>query len=200
MTASDDSVTNSRDLCAGERTRMELHQSPNGTEPLIQSEARAALRAAVEPFERPSAACAVWQLSTSAGLYVATLALMYWSLRFSYWLTLIFALPAAGFLARTFIVQHDCGHGSYFGSKRANDILGSALGVLTRAPYGNWRRQHAQHHNLDRREHGVDTYTARLTVEEHRSRSPFRHLLYRLPRHAGAAPEDYAGLDRILHR
>jgi len=111
---------------------------------------------------------------------------MYWSLGISYWLTLALALPAAGFLVRTFIVQHDCGHGSFFGSKRANDMLGSVLGVLTLAPYGNWRRQHAQHHanwnNLDRREHGADIYTACLTVEEYRSRSSFRRLLYRLPR------------------
>jgi omega-6 fatty acid desaturase (delta-12 desaturase) len=187
MTASDDSITKSRDPCADEQTRMEPHQSPNGSERFIQSETRAALRAAVEPFERPSTARAVWQICSSAGLYVATIALMYWSLHFSYWLTLIFAFPAAGFLVRTFIVQHDCGHGSFFGSKRANDILGSIFGVLTLAPYGNWRRQHAQHHanwnNLDRREHGADIYSACLTVEEYRSRSPFRRLLYRLPRH-----------------
>src|SRR5579864_8747871 len=135
-----------------------------------------ALRAAVAPFQQPDASRAVWQLLSSAGLYVATLALMYWSLRVSYWLTLALAFPAGGFLVRTFIVQHDCGHGSFFASQRANDILGSVCGVLTLAPYGNWRRQHAQHHanwnNLDRREHGADIYSACLTVKEYRSRSP----------------------------
>jgi len=150
-------------------------------------EARAALRAAVEPFERPSTPRAVWQICTSVGLYAATLSLMYWSLHLSYWLTLLLAFPASGFLVRTFIVQHDCGHGSFFGSTRANDVLGSVLGMLTLAPYGNWRRQHTQHHanwnNLDRREHGADIYTACLTVEEYRSRSSFQRLLYRLPRH-----------------
>lgn len=150
-------------------------------------ETRTALRDAVKPFERPSTARAAWQICSSAGLYMATIALMYWSLGISYWLTLALALPAAGFLVRTFIVQHDCGHGSFFGSKRANDMLGSVLGVLTLAPYRNWRRQHAQHHanwnNLDRREHGADIYSACLTVEEYRSLLPFARLLYRVPRH-----------------
>jgi omega-6 fatty acid desaturase (delta-12 desaturase) len=153
----------------------------------MQDDNRAALRAAVEPFQRPIAARACRQLFSSLGLYVVTLALMYWSLHLSYWLTLAIAFPAAGLLVRTFIVQHDCGHGSFFGSQRANDVVGSICSVLTLAPYGNWRRQHAQHHanwnNLDRREHGADIYTACLTVDEYRSRSPMQRLLYRLPRH-----------------
>lgn len=188
VSASDGSVTDSRDRSAGERTREQPHGGLDGTERSIGSETRAALRAAVEPFEHPSLPRALWQICSSALLYVATVALMYWSLHLSYWLTLALALPASGFLVRTFIVQHDCGHGSFFDSKRANDILGSIFGVLTLAPYGNWRRQHMQHHanwnNLDRREHGADIYTACLTVEEYRSRSPFRRLIYRLPRHA----------------
>jgi omega-6 fatty acid desaturase (delta-12 desaturase) len=153
----------------------------------ISIESRAALRAAVEPFERPSVARASWQLFSSLGFYMAALALMYWSLGLSYWLTLALAFPAAGFLVRTFIVQHDCGHGSFFGSPRANDIVGTVCSVLTLAPYQNWRRQHSQHHanwnNLDRREHGADIYTACLTVKEYQSLPPLRRLLYRLPRH-----------------
>lgn len=153
----------------------------------MQVDDRTALRAAAVPFQQPDTRRAVGQLASSIGLYVTTLALMYWSLHLSYWLTLALAFAAAGFLVRTFIVQHDCGHGSFFGSQRANDILGSVCGVLTLAPYGNWRRQHAQHHanwnNLDRREHGADIYTACLTVEEYRSRAPLQRLLYRLPRH-----------------
>jgi omega-6 fatty acid desaturase (delta-12 desaturase) len=165
-----------------------VRERPKGTPgDLTQDHTRAALRAAVEPFQRPSTARAVWQLVSSAGLYVATLALMYWSLHLSYWLTLVLAFPAGGFLVRTFIVQHDCGHGSFLGAKRANDMLGSICSLLTLAPYANWRRQHAQHHanwnNLDRREHGADIYSACLTVEEYRARSSFQRLLYRLPRH-----------------
>jgi acyl-lipid omega-6 desaturase (Delta-12 desaturase) len=155
--------------------------------PKMQIDARATLRAAVAPFEKPSLALGIVQLFTSAGLYLAAVALMYWSLHVSYWLTLALAFPAAGFLVRTFIIQHDCGHGSFFASQRANNILGAILGVLTLAPYQNWRRQHSQHHanwnNLDRRESGADIYSTCLTVEEYRERSPWQRLLYRLPRH-----------------
>lgn len=172
------------DNCGDQAT---THDNP-GMDPADDAKTRgSALRAAVAPFQQPHAARAIWQLTSSAGLYVATLALMYWSLHLSYWLTLALAFPAGGFLVRTFIVQHDCGHGSFFGSRRANDILGSVCGVLTLAPYGNWRRQHAQHHadwnNLDRAEHGADIYSSCLTVREYRSRSPTQRLFYRLSRH-----------------
>lgn len=148
---------------------------------------RLALRAAVSPFENASIAIGAWQIVTSIGLYLAALAAMYWSLHVSYWLTLALAFPAAGLLVRVFIVQHDCGHGSFFASLRANNILGAICGVLTLAPYQNWRRQHSQHHanwnNLDRRESGTDIYSTCLTVDEYRARSPRERLLYRLPRH-----------------
>lgn len=148
---------------------------------------RMGLREAVGLFQQPDATRAIWQIASSVVLYITTLVVMYWSLHLSYWLTLALVFPACGFLIRTFIIQHDCGHGSFLGSKRANDIVGSVCGVLTLVPYENWLRQHAQHHanwnNLDRREHGADIYSACLTVQEYRSRSPTRRLLYRLPRH-----------------
>lgn len=151
------------------------------------STSRAQLRAAIAPFERPNISRSVWQLVTSVGLYVGALALMYWSLHFSYWLTLALALPAGALLVRVFIVQHDCGHGSFFASRFANDFVGRICGVLTLAPYQHWRRQHAQHHanwnNLDRRESGADIYSTCLTVAEYRALSPWRQFLYRLPRH-----------------
>jgi omega-6 fatty acid desaturase (delta-12 desaturase) len=153
----------------------------------MPSQSRAALRAAVEPFERPSIALAALQLVTSAGLYLAILALMYWSLNVSYWLTLALAFPAAGLLVRTFIVQHDCGHGSFLKSQRANDIIGALCGVLTLAPYQSWRRQHSQHHanwnNLDRRESGADIYSSCLTVAEYGALPPRQRFFYRLWRH-----------------
>lgn len=152
---------------------------------------RNALRAAVAPFEKPSLPLGIWQIATSIGLYAATLAAMYWSLHISYWLTLALALPASGLLVRIFIVQHDCGHGSFFASPRANDILGRICGVITLAPYQNWRRQHSQHHsnwnNLDRRESGADIYSACLTVAEYRAMSRREKFLYRLPRHPAVA-------------
>ncbi len=149
------------------------------------------MRVAVVPFENPSLALGVLQLGTSIGLYLATIAAMYWSLQVSYWLTLALAFPASGFLVRTFIVQHDCGHGSFLRSPLANNVIGAVCGVLTLAPYWSWRRQHAQHHanwnNLDRRESGADIYSTCLTVKEYRAYTPWQRLLYRLPRHPALA-------------
>lgn len=148
---------------------------------------RAALRAAVAPFEAPSLARGLIQIGTSIGFYLAAVGLMYWSLGVSYLLTLALAFPAAAFLVRVFIVQHDCGHGSFFASKRGNDILGAMCGVLTLAPYAHWRRQHAGHHanwnNLDRRESGADIYSVCLTVAEYRALSSRQRFFYRLWRH-----------------
>ena len=157
----------------------------------MQTETRTTLRNAVVPFEKPSLGLGLLQLVTSIGLYLATIAAMYWSLGISYWLTLGLAFPAAGFLVRTFIVQHDCGHGSFFRSPLANNVVGAFCGVLTLAPYWSWRRQHAQHHanwnNLDRRESGADIYSTCLTVEEYKAYTPWQRLLYRLPRHPALA-------------
>ncbi|GAA0541386.1 fatty acid desaturase [Rhizomicrobium palustre] len=145
------------------------------------------MRAAVAPFEKSNPIRATVQIATSIGFYVATVALMYWSLSVSYLLTFLLAFPAAAFLVRTFIVQHDCGHGSFFASKRANAVLGAICGVLTLAPYAHWRRQHAGHHanwnNLDRRESGADIYSVCLTVAEYRALSPRQRFFYRLWRH-----------------
>ena len=88
-----------------------------------------------------------------------------------WWLSLLIAIPAAGFLVRLFMIQHDCGHGAFFRNRTANDWVGRVIGVLTMTPYDFWRRTHAIHHatsgNLDRRGIGdVDT----LTVQEYLSR------------------------------
>jgi omega-6 fatty acid desaturase (delta-12 desaturase) len=100
------------------------------------------------------------------------------------WASLLIALPAAGFLVRLFIIQHDCGHGAFFAGRLANDWVGRVLGVLTLTPYDWWRHTHAIHHatagNLDRRGIGdVDT----LTLREYRARSWMGRLRYRLYRH-----------------
>jgi acyl-lipid omega-6 desaturase (Delta-12 desaturase) len=152
----------------------------------MRTPTRAELRAAVAPFEGPDTTSAVRQVVTSIGFYVGVVVAMYWSLGISYWLTLALSVPAAFMLVRVFIIQHDCGHGSFLVSKKANDVLGAICGVLTLAPYANWRRQHAGHHanwnNLDRRESGADLYSACLTVQEYCAMSRLRRLLYRLPR------------------
>lgn len=100
-----------------------------------------------------------------------------------YWLSALLTLPAAGFLIRLFIIQHDCGHGSFFRSRAANDLLGQAISLVTLTPYRNWRMVHAVHHatsgNLDRRGAG-DINT--LTVAEYRALSGLRRLAYRFYR------------------
>jgi omega-6 fatty acid desaturase (delta-12 desaturase) len=94
---------------------------------------------------------------------------------------------AAGFVVRIFVIQHDCGHGSFFKSRRANDALGLLCSIITLTPYAHWRRQHAGHHavwnNLDRRLSGSDIYSTCLTVAEYRSLTLWGRLFYRLARH-----------------
>lgn len=101
-----------------------------------------------------------------------------------YWFSLVLTIPAAGFLLRLFIIQHDCGHGSFLRRRGSNDWLGRVLGILTLTPYDYWRRSHAIHHatsgNLDSRGIGdIDT----LTVREYLASPWWRRLKYRLYRH-----------------
>ncbi len=105
----------------------------------------------------------------------------------SLWLTLGLALPAAELVVRLFIIQHDCGHGSFFRSRRLNDGLGRFCSAFTFTPYAFWRRQHTAHHatfnNLDRRDSGVDIYSTCATLREYQAFTPGRRLLYRVSRH-----------------
>lgn len=116
---------------------------------------------------------------------------MYWSLQLSYWLTLVLAVPTGALLVRVFIIQHDCGHGSFFVSKRANNLMGMFCSLLTLTPYANWRRQHAGHHanwnNLDKRYSGLDIYSTCMTVKEYRALTGWKRLIYRVSRHPLAA-------------
>ncbi|HXT14970.1 MAG TPA: fatty acid desaturase [Gemmatimonadaceae bacterium] len=97
---------------------------------------------------------------------------------------LLLALPTAGLLVRTFILMHDCAHGSFFASRRLNDVVGFLTGVVTLTPFAQWRRDHALHHassgDLDRRGHG-DVPT--LTVREYLAKTPRAQLGYRIIRH-----------------
>jgi omega-6 fatty acid desaturase (delta-12 desaturase) len=117
--------------------------------------------------------------------FVAMWALAWAALHFGYWwLSLLLAVPAAGFLVRLFMIQHDCGHGAFFRHRLANDWVGRIIGVLTLTPYDFWRRTHAIHHagsgHLERRGIGdIDT----LTVNEYLARSFWGRLGYRLYRH-----------------
>lgn len=140
-------------------------------------------RKAVAPYQKPSLQLSSWQLVNSIIPYFALLAAMFWSMQFSYWLTLALSVFAAGFLMRIFIIFHDCGHGSFFASNKANAFWGFITGVLTLTPYYYWRRDHAIHHatvsDLDRRGIG-DVKT--LTVQEYLSLSKWQRLVYRLYR------------------
>ena len=133
---------------------------------------------------------AIFQLATTFIPLAATFYLMYLSLSLPYVVTLALAFPAAGLLVRTFIIMHDCGHGSFFKSRRANEIVGWITGVMTLTPFAQWRKDHALHHassgDLDRRGHGdIDTITVReylaLSAADRRKyrfkRNPFVMLL-----------------------
>jgi omega-6 fatty acid desaturase (delta-12 desaturase) len=108
---------------------------------------------------------------------------MYLSLDISYWLTLLLSLPTAGFLVRLFIIQHDCGHGSFFNSRKVNDLTGMLCSIFTLVPYHYWQKSHAIHHanagNLEHRGIG-DIYT--MTVNEYLQQPRWRKLIYRLYR------------------
>lgn len=137
-------------------------------------------------YARPDRKKAIWQIVTSIGpyllLWAAMLALMQSNL--PYVLTLALAFVAAGFVIRTFIIFHNCCHGSFFATRRANQILGTITGILTFTPYEPWRLSHARHHttvgNLDRRGSG-DVYT--MTVEEYRAAPRWKRWGYRAFRH-----------------
>ena len=134
-------------------------------------------------YKDPDPRRSVFQLVLSAVLFAGTWLLMYLTHRHAYWLTLLLAVPAAFFLIRLFIIQHDCGHGSFFRSSRVADAVGSVLGVLTLTPYHYWKKTHAMHHatsgNLEHRGFGdIDT----LTVQEYLALSRWRRIGYRLYR------------------
>ena len=139
--------------------------------------------ATLTKYKRPSRLKSGWQIVNSFVPFACLWYLMYLSTFWSYWLTLLLAVPAAGFLVRIFIIQHDCGHHSYFRNRYVNDLLGQACGMLTLTPYYLWRRTHARHHSssgdLNHRGQGD---VGVLTVEEYRARSRFGRLKYRLYR------------------
>jgi omega-6 fatty acid desaturase (delta-12 desaturase) len=147
----------------------------------VSSEKSQVWRESVAPHELPSLRRSLVDLATSVVPYLALTVLMYASLEVSVWITLALAIPAAGFLLRTFIVFHDCTHGSFMPTKRGNRWVGRFAGLLVFQPFANWGHNHAVHHgtagDLDRRGTG-DVMT--LTVEEYESRDWAGRLGYRL--------------------
>jgi omega-6 fatty acid desaturase (delta-12 desaturase) len=147
------------------------------------SEAVLSWKKVVQEYRKPSLRRSTWQIVNTLAPYAALWGLMIWMVDISYIVTLVLAVIAAGFLARTFIIFHDCGHGSFMESRRANDFWGFVTGVLTFTPYRQWRHMHALHHansgDLDRRGPG-DIWT--LTVQEYLESSRGKRFAYRLAR------------------
>jgi omega-6 fatty acid desaturase (delta-12 desaturase) len=151
-------------------------------EPLIDlTEQPLAGRSALALHMTPRVWPALFDLATSVAAYLVLVAGMFLATSVSYLLVLVLAIPAAGFLIRSFIVFHDCAHGSFLPSKRANATLGAMLGVVLFTPFAWWRHKHAVHHatsgDLDRRGTG-DIQT--LTVAEYRARPWWGRVGYRL--------------------
>lgn len=142
-------------------------------------------RVILKPYAKSDRTRAIWQLVNSLGPYVFLWALMAWSMRVGlpYWATLLVAPLAACFLVRIFIIFHDCGHGSFFASRRANAVWGFVCALLVFTPSEAWSHAHALHHgsvgDLDRRGMG-DVWT--MTVEEYRTAPWYLRLSYRVMR------------------
>jgi acyl-lipid omega-6 desaturase (Delta-12 desaturase) len=137
-------------------------------------------------YEKPHTWKAIWQMINTFVPYVAIWVLMAYLLKnnYSYWLVLPLAALSAGFLARVFIFFHDCGHGCFLPSKRANQILGYITGIMTFTPFDEWRHRHAVHHasagDLERRGVG-DVWT--MTVQEFLAAPKWTQIGYRVYRH-----------------
>jgi len=137
----------------------------------------------VARYEKPSLGRAMWQIVNTLASYAALWYFMYLALAVSWWLALPLAILAGALLVRVFIISHDCGHGSFLKSRRANHILGAITSFLVFIPYLHWRWEHSVHHatsgDLDRRGTG-DIWT--LTVREYLEASRWKRFAYRLSR------------------
>jgi omega-6 fatty acid desaturase (delta-12 desaturase) len=138
----------------------------------------------VARYKNPSPARSIFEIAVTSIPFVALWALAVYFYYQSYWLSLLFIVPAAFFLVRLFAIQHDCGHGTFFRNQKINNWVGRVLGVFTFTPYEVWRRDHAAHHstsgNLSQRGYGDITT---LTLEEYQALSLFQKICYRTYRH-----------------
>jgi omega-6 fatty acid desaturase (delta-12 desaturase) len=151
------------------------------TAPVAPRRSASEWRGVIARYQEPAFNRSLLQVATTMLPLAGLLFLMYQSLQWSYFITLALAVPAGGMLVRTFIIMHDCAHGSFSPKRRVNEVVGFITGVMTLTAFGQWRRDHALHHassgDLDRRGHGdVDT----LTVREYLARTPKEQLKYRV--------------------
>jgi len=135
-------------------------------------------------YRDPNTRRSIFELGLTAVAFGLFWLLMWLTLNLSYFLTLLLALPTAGFLVRLFLIQHDCGHGAFFRKRKTNNWVGRVIGAVTLTPFDYWRRSHNIHHatsgNLELRGIG-DIQT--LTVTEYLARSRWQRICYRLYRH-----------------
>jgi len=160
-----------------------LNDRPNAGAIAAATDVRA-LTQSLARYREPNHGRSVVEILITVIPFVLLWVSMLLSLRIGYGLYLLLAIPAAGFLVRLFMIQHDCGHGSFFRQRLLNDWVGRVIGVFTLTPYDFWRRAHGIHHatsgNLDQRGIGdIDT----LTVNEYLALPRWRRLGYRLYRH-----------------
>src|SRR5215831_20154847 len=161
-------------------TTAALRERPRATDHGDGRTEEASCRSELGRYARPDLGRSLLGLATSLLPFLALWMLMYLALPVSYLLVLLLAVPAAGFLVRTYIVFHDCTHGSYFSGRRANAWVGSVLGLVVLTPYARWRHEHTVHHatsgDLDRR--GVGDVPM-MTVAEYEASTPAGRLAYR---------------------
>ncbi len=135
-------------------------------------------------YAAPDPRRSVLQLLTTVIPLSAFWTAMSLSVNNAYWVTLLLSVPTAAFLVRLFMIQHDCGHRSFFRSPRLNDLLGNAIGVVTLTPHGYWRKAHNIHHatsgNLEKR--GIGDVRV-LTVREYQALPRWKRLAYCIYRH-----------------
>lgn len=166
---------------------------------------QAELRKSVQPFASSDTKRSIWQIVNSVVPFLLLWFLAYQSLSVSYWLALPFIILAAGFVVRTFIIFHDCTHGSFFKNSKANRAVGTFTGIITHFAYDKWKRSHSIHHatsgNLDKRGTG-DVWI--MTIEEYAQASWFQKFQYRLYRHPivmfGLGPIFLFGVDNRFNR
>ncbi len=141
----------------------------------------------LRPYQAPIFGTALQQAISTFGLYIACMVAMYLSLRISVWISLALAVPASGLIVRIFMLQHDCGHNSFFRSRRLNIIFGNVCSLVTFTPFLYWRRLHARHHqswnNLDSRGIAADFFSDCATLAEYQAMPRIQKMLYRLSHH-----------------
>lgn len=160
-------------------TGTEESHRPVATEKSARQDA--CFKQVLAPFEQARTSSAMWQVATSLLPYIALMVISYLTLGTSIVLTVALVFPMAGFLVRTFVVFHDCAHGSLLPSRKANGRVGAVLGMFVLSPFVQWRHEHAIHHatsgDLDRRGIG-DVLT--LTVSEYYAKPWHERAAYRL--------------------